>query len=981
MGDWHFPATARLPRWPGLGMTRLSRATKSASNGLATLGGAVVTALQLIPTTKEMINKSLPGYQGLIAVSGFLILTIGGYQFVRSLVRGAYVATYRNQMTPLTVLAGRATVLDHIVKQCRAYRQVFLEASPGGGTTAVLSCGLIEKFKGDSQLRAIYVESLARTGERDEETLLSEAFARALSQEERGALGITPEPQPAQVWDTLRNAATLLGNTPLLVIDHFDDYVRTCPPQCSTDLASAATNSPFWTRIQDLLRQKRVRVLIAGVSSAFRNCEAAFSFVVASEVITLGNLDRAAASMILDRVFLPSSAEKPDVDDDWQTIKERIMSDLAPRSTVPARHLALAIHGLLELDELSEQAYAECGRLDGLCAIWLRKLAAALSQARGWSDVEVLVAMSALTQSEGLRREPLSARAAAKVVANMFTKPEWNHLARACRLSGDAKLTDIYQAVRQAGIEHADRAIAVTLEPGTQEPLYQLRYDFLARSAYVALAEYDAIAIAVARRVELHRSGRGLAWWSTLLPPGLQVRAAVARAFGAIRGPSRGGESTPAFRYGANRAFAVVSLVRLLPYALPVAGYVLLADAGTSLPLAPLIRAELDHTGVAILRRAESVSQITAEATTAREAILDIFRRRLHPGPWIKCFDNQKNLDKQPWLMGQAVAAALSVPQLTSSDEELFWGALQTVMESGFLAASKDTCIGFRNGQLSDRPFVEPTIWTALAIAEAFGHKDLFAKHQEELRHWSARLRSCLASYVRRGDDVYVTEFPRQDADFPASVYATALALLLDSVEVEVAGEKELTAEADGLRRGLWTQGVVEKGHGRASNVLRGWHALAETGTQVDDAVTWQVAYSILASESINAHRDDADEVSKLASLDALIADLLNIYEDVKTPLVATTAVFAAPFTDQDDKYVTNEHVVRFLWYPWALGTASKWQSTRATVGSRYSRLVAQRASSRFLSLKNIVVTETNATFQMSEFLFSLQAVLNGWTE
>lgn len=947
-------------------MTRISRAAMTTSSGLVAVGGGVVTALQLIPTTQAFIAQQFSESQNLISLVGFVVLIVGVRYFVKSLIQGALVAASRNELPELTaaMLAGRTPVIDHIVKQCGAYRQVFLEAAPGCGTTAVLSCGLKEKLLNDPALRAVYVESLVPGGGHDAQSLLSNAVTRALTPAERLALDVEPDPSPALVWRTLEKFSCSLSRTPLLLIDHFDDYLRCFGQHLGCERGSAKSASSFWAQIATLLEQQKIRLLIAGVSNVSRQHRLAFTFVENSEVIALANLDRATANAILDRLF--TQPEK----DDWRTIKERIVADLAPRNTVPARHLALAIHGLLELDEVSEQAYAECGRLDGLCAKWIRKLCHVVAQDADWTELDVLISLAALTTEDGQRREPLTTEAAAQIASDIRSNPAWALLLQGATPLDSEKIGLIYEAVRQAGLEHAPRAIQVT-SASTSAREYRFRYDFLARASRVALAEYDPVTLAIARRAEGHRLARGLSWWSTLLPPGLQLRALLAR----LRRPTskaHGQERPrPAFRYGVHRGFAMLSLLRVIPYLLPAAAYALVADAGAVLPFATSIRAALDRTGLTLLRRPDSPARRASSVVDTRTRILERFRHRLHPGPWMTSGETPTELDEQPWLTGQAIAAAFSSPLLSDTDETLFWDGLKTVMDSGFLVRSGRDCLGFRNGQLSDRPFVEPTLWTAIAIAEAAGHQRIFSAHGDELRTWQAELRGCLKPYSRvRPDGVVVslTEFPSQDPGSAASIYATSLGLLLDATELENEATKEIADEADALRDELWARVVIQEPAGKTLS-LRGWRALADATGDVDDGVTLQVAYILLTSQK-NLYPDKLEQQHRDALVD-LVTRLLAGYEDNRTPLSTTDKVFAAPFIDQSLNRVSNEHVVRFLWYPWAIGAACALESNLA---SAHSRLVSKRALSRLLALRGAVISDKNATYHMSELLFTLRS-------
>jgi hypothetical protein len=271
-------------------------------------------------------------------------------------------------------LKGRSEDIERLSTLCYECQQVHLVGESGSGKSALIQAGLCPALKANTRLFPIYLDVWGQDWQEGPRTALTYAFWEALSEEDRGTLGLTTLPQPENLVVMLDQCREKLGRTPLLIFDQFDDYqthhrARFLSARrrtwISTDRLTEA--NAFWRDVKKLIDEKVVHCLFATRSDTADGLES-IRFVDPQ----MYPLDRLNADFVLPLLMeLTALAEgmAPVVfapDRGWERLKERLARDLSEDGAVLPVQMKIALQCLASLRSLTVRDYERADRLRGL---------------------------------------------------------------------------------------------------------------------------------------------------------------------------------------------------------------------------------------------------------------------------------------------------------------------------------------------------------------------------------------------------------------------------------------------------------------------------------------------------------------------------------------------------------------------------------------------------------------------------------------
>jgi hypothetical protein len=411
-------------------------------------------------------------------------------------------------------LKGREEEIAQLAEDCSQFSLVFLLGESGAGKSALVLSGLIPRLR-DTALLPIYVNAWGRDWEDGPRSALAQAMR------EHRTLADAAE------------AAARQGRLLLVIFDQFDDYQNTHRPRFRSattraflSAAELADANSFWREIRDLLVAKRVHCLFVTRSDAQGGLES-IRFVEPL-VYQLDRLHPESARQVLDAMTSSTDPNAPVVaapESGWPALRDRLVRDLSREGAVLPIQMSLALKGLGSLPYLTVREYERQGGLRGLEAAeieWHTKNAA---QRAGIRNAEALAILCAMVDREA-------------------------HKTRACtraELRAPAGLLEDWQT---------KDLVRRSIDADTGEEIWSLDHDYLSNGVLAAEARASRASTTLRDAHEDHRaSGRNI-WrrFRTLLTPAQQIALLADR----LRGR---------FRYGERRAFALLSLVRFVPYA------------------------------------------------------------------------------------------------------------------------------------------------------------------------------------------------------------------------------------------------------------------------------------------------------------------------------------------------------------------------------------------------------------------------------
>jgi class 3 adenylate cyclase len=420
-----------------------------------------------------------------------------------------------------------------------------------------------------------------------------------------------------------------------------------------------------------------------------------------------------------------------------------------------------------------------------------------------------------------------------------------------------------------------------------------------------------------------------------------------------------------------DRPFSWARVLRTaLPYfiaiMIPVI-YVLLADAGLSVPGKADIQRWLDEREWSIARRGQLDQQVRQIADRDRRAVADaLLNARLEHGMIAVDLRDFKAIPTDIWGTSQAITGLLKTPHLTPDTKR----DLLKVYDHAFSPQMFIEGYGWLAHADGSFTEAEPGLWTIAALSVALGTPDLVSgEHRTRLEKYLARAQKAVMIYRPRDTGGW-NIFPNQKNLDYYSPYSTTLALLA-LLEVRAAGlpwegsvEKRdalLKSTAEFLIK------LFEEKDGRF-----GWRRTAERADPISDGLTLQIFAELLRAEmeaGITLPPRILEEIPK--QLGALYAANLDKAYDM--------GEFSIRFTNHKGQDDLRNEGINFLWHPWAVNAAALWLQRAQRVPAQRADMVAVRRAMGYLVVDMSNRKRAEATGGMSfvagEALYGLSAI------
>lgn len=945
----------------------------------------VGSILVLLPQTKDALASMLSltaSDLALLAILLPVVTIVVAVNVSRTRSRlstpGQLVRLAENEkQQKLETFRADAELLSHeILRQ----QQVYLVGSAGVGKSTMIGLALLDMLRSRNRLCPIYVQALGDGDEQAEAASLAAAVWASLSEQQLTDIGIAPAATPQAVFELL-DRLHQSGVIPLIIFDHFDDYVGTnlywiSSAEASEDsgdslnvAASAADirqRSAFWNEIARRVESNSLKTVhvatpdMTGFVNAFRFGSRVSQCPLFELPSSAVDAEMSAVESELQKCFPIHAPENG-----WTMLRRRLVADLTSRQTCLPHQFVTALQGLILLPSVTPEVYRAAGGLLGLCSLALDVAAQEIASSEipnarhslqpsgapelpEWPSELVLVVCAALFRLPGMR-----ARLPEIIGQVMELWPPALPPIPAAALSLETHWEMTLDRLRRR------RLVRVRRESAAGPPVYELRHPYVGAAAQLALDRRSPLSADLASRAAAHGAAATVAeWWRTLLPVTQLWRFCFARA-------------TSRFRFGSYRRYAMESCARLgIWIVLPLA-YVILADTMMPLPFGDSIRSGLDSVGVTFFRQPADVSVSLAGLRRVRDDLGTEVVRRCEATRWCVSLDGTEQFHEEPWTTSQALAAISAFPKARAARKPWMDDSLHALFESPYKIVTAGRTVGWTLGSLSDCPVVEPSLWLSIALARVSGNETRSAQLIADLPKWSAEIQDAVDAYSVGSpiSPAPLIEFDKNVAQnrtaYP-SIYATSLDLLRD-VELARFNRAARPRVASTVR---WL--MAHKRRGGPHEPADGWQPADYVGEEISEGVTMQVLYALLRARSVVP-----DAVP--AAVPELSLKWLRYFLTVDDPFRETVSFYYGDYLGPDGKPKSYGHVVRFAWLPFAVGTAIELQHSYVAHASSGRRLTVARALDHFNALTrkdfSPVLIPKHPTYKLTELLFTLGSI------
>jgi hypothetical protein len=327
----------------------------------------------------------------------------------------------------LPKLVDREIDVAKLVDFCLTNRLVFVDGESGVGKSALLRLGLPPALeKQHPEILAAYVRDLDAGGDWEQ------AAYSSVEQALREKLNDKKRPKGREyVLDTIERLRKK-GQTPLLILDQFDDYRSNHMSSFLKDNKwlnpdELCDSNNFWKDLREQLQKETIRVIIATRTDADAQALRAVQFLGRSEAKLIPRLASHSVREMADDLVRSYSAVHPgenvisNPEATWPALLTRIQIDLtgkdkgeqgAPASAtegVLPQEVRLVLAGLDALRDgvLSVANYEDAGRAPGLAAHAVRRLIQRVADDHRLPEhdvVKMLVELSDFTGDNPVRR-------------------------------------------------------------------------------------------------------------------------------------------------------------------------------------------------------------------------------------------------------------------------------------------------------------------------------------------------------------------------------------------------------------------------------------------------------------------------------------------------------------------------------------------------------------------------------------------------
>lgn len=439
-------------------------------------------------------------------------------------------------------LKGREDDVRRLAALCLEYAQVNLVGESGAGKTALVRGGLLPALV-ESPLVALYVNTWGRDwddGPRNAVILAAGSLRTA---------DLKPPVTIAQAAD----AAAAQGKRLLLIFDQFDDYqnahlarFRSSANNTFLPASALVESNTLWREVKDLLGSNRIHCMFVTRADTAAGLESVR--FVEPLVYPLDRLRPEAVTDLFDSLMRSTNADAPllaDPERGWPSLRDRLVRDLSKEGYVLPIQMSLAIAGLGTLPYLTVREYERHGGVSGLEAADIEWRSGNAARRVGVSDAQALKILASMV-------DPVARKTRGRTFAEIRGTGNGMNETDLRSLLADWETKDLLR--RRA-------------DPSTGDEVWMLDHDYLSNGVLAAEARATKSSTVLRESEQDHRaSGRNL-WrrWRTLLSPSQQISL--------FRERLRGG-----FRYAERRGYALLSLVRFVPFVVLIAGVVLVTS-------------------------------------------------------------------------------------------------------------------------------------------------------------------------------------------------------------------------------------------------------------------------------------------------------------------------------------------------------------------------------------------------------------------
>jgi hypothetical protein len=442
-------------------------------------------------------------------------------------------------------LVGREEDITRLFQHCIEAQQIYLVGESGAGKTALLRAGVLPVLREYQTMLPIYLHLWGEDWVKGPQAALRDALWNSLSSEQREVLSLTECPPADKLMDIFKRIKPVLGRTPFIICDQFDDYQarhydKFLPRRTKTWLSAKKliAQNPFWADFKTLLEDQVIRCLFVTRNDtaigldAVRFTTTSVSYQLECPPYQLDLLRAEVVIPLLDKLAAESVISNPQRG--WERLQMRLAKDLAQEGLVLPIQMRMAFLGLKKLKYLTVADYERAGGLVGLETGDLESDIANTARKFGLRQEQIRQLLLALVDEKTLKTQ-------AQTTAN---------LAKAMGIEANSEVFQkaLHDLKRKEILR--DRP-----DPDTRASVWILDHDYLCRA--VLHAEQRANRwVALLREGEkvFEEAGHRL-WrrWKALLTLGQQLTLVYQR----VRGR---------FHYGPQRRYAFWSLGRWSPY-------------------------------------------------------------------------------------------------------------------------------------------------------------------------------------------------------------------------------------------------------------------------------------------------------------------------------------------------------------------------------------------------------------------------------
>ena len=267
---------------------------------------------------------------------------------------------------------GRDEDRDQLVDAIRRVSILWVSGESGSGKSSLLSRAVAPSLSERREFLPLYIDNWGADWELGPATALTNAF-----REKAESLGArwTAEgvDTPASLALLLEQSAKILGRTPLLILDQFDDYVvdnieRFRPGGGGLVITAGDLEgqNAFWREVSRLVRAGTIRCIFV-VRDEQGWGQSAVSFVPVREFFVAR-----LQTQFLDQILEPPGTtlvENPERG--WNKLRERLKKDLYEKGGILPIQMRIVLQRLPDLRPLNEKEYERAGGALGLAAEYL----------------------------------------------------------------------------------------------------------------------------------------------------------------------------------------------------------------------------------------------------------------------------------------------------------------------------------------------------------------------------------------------------------------------------------------------------------------------------------------------------------------------------------------------------------------------------------------------------------------------------------